>query len=215
MTFSSTIDWDAHWEREDRADLELRQLAGERMARRLARYFEPFPESLADVGCGPGFLLFELAETYRDREFVGYDAAPSVVRANRSVADEHGVENVRFRRGSLPEFDVERTFACVTCFSTLHYVAEPERALRRLLERVEPGGKLVFTYPNRHTQRAYRAGDGVDPERFGLVLAGENLLTYGAVERATGRRPRSFWKAVGEDDWRSIGQVHPCVVVEG
>lgn len=214
MTSSGTIDWDAHWASADRSELGDMRAAGERMARRLERYFDPFPASVADVGCGPAFALFELAASHPTSEFVGYDAAASVLRRNRSRVADLGVDNLAFRRATLPGFAVERTFECVTCIATLHYVADIEDAIRALLARVEPGGTLIFNYPNRHTRRTYENDPDADPERFELVLRGDNLLTYPEIERVTNRRPRSFWKAVGEDDWRSLGQTNPCVVIE-
>lgn len=214
MTFPSTIDWETHWKNTDRTELPEMEAAGRRMARRLERYFESFPASLVDVGCGPAFALFELAGRHPHTEFVGYDAAESVLRENRSRAADRGLDNLAFRSATLPGLSAERTFGCVTCIATLHYVADIETAIATLLAHVEPGGALVFNYPNRHTRRTYRNDPDADAERFELVLRGENLLTYDEIERITGRRPASFWKAVGEDDWRSLGRANPCVVLE-
>lgn len=214
MGSSVSFDWERYWEDPDEETLATMREAGTRMADRIERYFETVPETLADVGCGPAFALFELAERYPDREFVGYDLARTVVDRNRSRASDRGLDNLTFRRGSLPELDVDRSFDCVLCIATLHYVAAIDRAIEALLALVAPGGTLVFNYPNRHTQRLYRESDETDPDRFELVLRGENLLTYDRIARITGRQPRSFWKAVDEDDWRSLGQTNPCVVIE-
>ncbi|ELZ54410.1 MULTISPECIES: class I SAM-dependent methyltransferase [Halorubrum] len=214
MAFPSTIDWEEHWRTTDRASLDGMRAAGERMADRLDRLFEPFPESVADVGCGPGFALFALSRRHPEASLFGYDAAESVLRGNRSLADAEGAENLTFETARLPEFDVDRRFECVTCIATLHYVEAIVPAIEALYARVEPGGRLIFNYPNRHTRAAYRSDPETDPERFELLLDGENLLTYDEIRDALGTRPRSFWKAVGEDDWRSIGQTNPCVIVE-
>jgi 2-polyprenyl-3-methyl-5-hydroxy-6-metoxy-1,4-benzoquinol methylase len=212
--FLATIDWEQHWAETDRSELSEMRAAGERMARRLERYFDTFPASLADVGCGPAFTLFDLAATHPDVELVGYDAAGSVLRENRARAADRDLENLAFRHGRLPELSADLRFECVTCIATLHYVADVATAIRHLLALVEPGGTLVFNYPNSHTRRMYRDDPATDPERFELVLEGENLLTYDRIREITGRRPRSFWKAVDEDDWRSIGRTNPCVVIE-
>jgi len=212
--FPATIDWEDHWAATDRAELSEMRAAGERMARRLERYFDSFPASVADVGCGPAFTLFELATTHPGTELVGYDAARSVLRENRARAADRDLENLAFRHGVLPELSADRRFECVTCIATLHYVADVATAVERLLAHVKPGGTLVFNYPNRHTRRMYRGDPTTDPERFELLLEGENLLSYDRIRKITGRRPRSFWKAVDEDDWRSIGQTNPCVVIE-
>lgn len=214
MTASSTIDWDAHWEHADRTDLSEMQAAGERMAHRLERYFDSFPPSLAAVGCGPAFMLFELAPDHPETNLAGYDPAASVMQENESLAADREFHNLTFHRGSLPTFSAERTVACITCIATLHYVADIETAIARLLAHVEPGGVLIFNYPNRYTRRMYQNDPDTNTERFKLVLRGENLLTYEGIRCVTNRQPRSFWKAVGEDDWRTLGQKNPCVIIE-
>ena len=212
--FDATIDWERHWERTDRDELEEMRAAGERMGDRLERYFESFPATLADVGCGPAFMLFELASAHPGSEFFGVDPAGSVLERNRELAADRELSNLHFRRGSLPALDLDREFGCVTCIATLHYVADIQRAIGQLLDTVAPGGTLVFNYPNRHTKQMYERNPEADRERFELVLNGENLLTWGEIERIGGERPRSFWKAVEEPDWRSIGQTNPCVAID-
>lgn len=211
-TSPRTIDWDAHWADADRDSLDEMRAAGERMADRLLRYLGTAPASVLDVGCGPAFMLFALAER-TDAELVGVDPAASVLDRDRALAAERNLE-VDFRRGSLPELDLDRRFEVVTCVATLHYVAEVETAIEGLYEHVAPGGTLVFNYPNRHTRARYRSDPDVDPERFELLLEGVNLLTHAEIEAVLGRRPRSFWRAVGLEEWRSVGQTNPCVVVE-
>ena len=125
--FAATIDWERHWERTDRDELAEMRAAGTRMADRLERYVEPFPTTLADVGCGPAFMLFELAAAHPESEFLGVDPASSVLERNRELAADRGLSNLRFRRGSLPTLELDREFGCVTCIATLHYVAEIER----------------------------------------------------------------------------------------
>ncbi|MFB6193852.1 MAG: trans-aconitate 2-methyltransferase [Halobaculum sp.] len=207
------FDWNTHWAGADRESLDEMRAAGRRWVDRLATYHDEFPASLADVGCGPAFMLFGIAERHPETELVGYDRAPSVLRENRRLAAERGLD-VTFRRGVLPAFEPDRRFECVTCLATLHYVREPERAIRRLYDAVAAGGRLICNYPNRHTRRAYRDDPATDPDRFRPLLDGESLLSYRRIRETLGRDPRSFWKAVGADDWRSLGRTNPCVVVE-
>jgi trans-aconitate methyltransferase len=197
----------------DRADLDEMQAAGERMARRLSDYFESFPESLADVGCGPAHMLFELAPEHPESDFVGFDAAKPIVQDNRSRAANRDIGNLTFHCESLPDFSADREFECITSIATLHYVADIETAITRLLAHLKPEGVLIFNYPNRHTRQMYRTDPETNADRFELVLDGENLLTQNKIRRITNRQPESFWKAVNEDDWRAIGQTNPCVIL--
>lgn len=86
----------------------------------------------------------------------------------------------------------------------------------RAVRAPRPRRDVDLQLPEPTHPAAYRdEGDpDVDRERFELVLEGENLRTYRDVRRVLNRRPRGFWKAVGVDEWRSIGRENPCVVVE-
>ncbi|WP_435360238.1 class I SAM-dependent methyltransferase [Haloarchaeobius sp. DFWS5] len=178
------------------------------------RVVDEVPESVGDVGCGPALVDFELAPEYPDTQFYGYDLAPSVVEANTERAREEGIDNVHFAVDALPDLAVEREFDLVYCMATLYFVDDAEAALTALYDRVEPGGHLVFNYPNRYTQ-AWARNDISDQKReaFSLVADGENLLTYEAIEDVLGTRPRSYWTAVDARDEDYARRSGPAVYV--
>jgi SAM-dependent methyltransferase len=214
MDWDATVDWDSHWTSTDRSALGEMRAAGRRTADRLERYLDPFPSSLASVGCGPAFALFALADDHPEVALVGYDAAGPVLEENRALAADRGLENLAFRRAALPGFDPDRRFGCVVCLATLHYVEAIERAVEALFDAVAPDGTLVFNYPNGHTRETYREDPDTDQRRFRLLLEGRNLLTESDIERLLDREVRSFWRAVDLEDWRSVHRSNPCVVVE-
>lgn len=212
--YDHTIDWDEYWAETRRDDVEEMVEAGKRMARRLETFFgDEFPSSLASVGCGHATTLFSLAGRHESTDFYGFDAAGPIVRRNRERADDERLDDLTFETATLPDFEPGRTFDCITCIATLHYVENVECAIANLYDRLEPGGTLIFNYPNRRTRRMYHESDA-DEERFRLVLDGQNLLSYREIRRVLGTEVRSFWKAVGEDDWREVGRTNPCVYVE-
>ncbi|WP_435320203.1 class I SAM-dependent methyltransferase [Haloarchaeobius sp. TZWSO28] len=172
------------------------------------------PDTVADVGCGPALVDFELAPRYPQTEFYGYDLAPSVVEANRAHAAEAGLSNVHFAVDSLPDLAIDREFDLVYCMATLYFVDDVERALAELYDRVAPGGHLVFNYPNRHTRTWVREeAPAHKREAFERVARGENLLSYDAIEAVLGRRPRSYWTAVGARDETYATRRSPAVFV--
>lgn len=191
-------------------------LGGEDMPGHLATFFEDVgvPDSIADVGCGPALVPFELAPEYTDTEFHCYDVAPSVVEANRQRASEAGLSNLRFAVASLPDLGVDREFDLVYCMATLYFVADAERALRELYDLVTPGGTLVCNYPNRYTRTwVVEEADAEKREAFDLVARGENLLSYERIGELLGRTPRSYWSAVGASDEPYARRSSPAVYV--
>ncbi len=119
--------------------------------------------------------------------------------------------NLHFEFARLPEVPPRR-FDLVTCNATLHYLDSPMAAVQNLYTLVNPGGYLIFNYPNRHTRAWYARWTRDDTSlqaRFALLLAGENLLTQRGIRTVLGQRPTSFWAAVGEPGSRE----NPCVTV--
>lgn len=229
--FSETINWDDYWSgatEEDKTEIDASPSVAYTRDPLLEFLTERGPPSAyTDVGCGPGDIVFAVADQYPEAPVVGYDAADPILEENRERARRENLSNVNFDRAVLPRFDPGRSFDVVSCFFTLCYVAEIEEALQNLYEAVAPGGELIFTYHNRYARAFYdRIADAPsehlddsfpsDPdrfrERFRLVLEGESLLSYERIHDILGTWPQSVWSVVGSSErygaWRSIPFVY-------
>lgn len=217
-TDGQTIDWDTFWaeaEGDRRRSANVGQYGKSDL---VERFFEHVgvPETVASFGCGPAAVLTELAERYPDTEFYGYDTARSIIEQNRERARRDCLENVRFGVERLPEITTDRRFDIVYCYATLHYVRDAERALSALYEHVAEDGYLVCNYPNtlsRVRLHGEFSDDEAMRERFALVVAGENLLSYRRIRDVLGTTPRSYWSAVDAPDEEWTGRDNPCVFV--
>lgn len=229
-SFDRTVDWEAYWAGADERDREGASPSAEYVLDALRAFLEGTgpPASFADVGCGTGVLAFDVARRYPGATVVGYDAAGSIVEENRRRACEEGPGNLRFERASLPGFDPGRTFEVVSCFYTLCYVADAERALRALYDAVAPGGSLVVGYHNRLARAQFRRVaeapeehlDGSSPwdpdrfaDRFELLLDGENLLSHERIHGALGTWPRSLYSAADGAERHRAWRHNPFVYV--
>lgn len=227
---NGTIDWNRYWSEADEEDRIGASPSAHHVVDVLPEFFAEtsVPDSFADVGCGLGRVTFDVAERYPETTVVGYDAAEPALRDNRQQARERGLDDVRFERTVLPEFDPDRRFDVVFSYFTLCYVADVERALRNMYAAVEPGGYLVFNYFNRFAQAHWRTvadspeeyldeSSTFDPdryaERFELVLEGDSLLSYERIHDALGTWPQSFWSIVEKPDIRWAWRHHPLVYV--
>ncbi|WP_290813882.1 trans-aconitate 2-methyltransferase [Halovivax sp.] len=224
---TTPFDWHRFWTEADGDRRRSAHVGQYGKADLLAQFFETrgVPDSVASFGCGPAACPIELATRYPETAVHGYDAAPSAIAEARERIADRGLENVTVAVDHLPEPNVDRSFDLVYCYATLHYVDDVETALRELFARVADGGHLVFNYPNRLTLSTYRRlvrgeadrplpGDPDDfRERYRLVFAERNLLSYDRVETILGRRPRSFWSVVERPDAPWIGRDNPLVYV--
>ncbi len=98
----------------------------------------------ADVGCGAGVALLELAKAFPGSRFHGYEiSAHALERAERNRAAA-GVANAVFhdaRREPLPD---DARFAFVTTFDCLHDMADPAAAIRGIRRAIRPDGSWLI-----------------------------------------------------------------------
>jgi len=94
--------------------------------------------SLLEVGCGYGFLLDE-AKPYFDYR-VGIDFSDAVKSA-KERAD-------RVYQGNLDTIPAEEQFDCIILVSVIEHVHRPVEYLRKLRQRLRPGGNLVAATPD-------------------------------------------------------------------
>jgi len=224
-----TIDWHSFWTDADEDDRADAAPSAHHATDAVVDFLEATgrPDAVADVGCGPGHVAFDVAERFPEADVVGYDAAEPVLAENRERAREWDMD-VDFERAVLPEFDPDREFDLVFSYFTLCYVREVEDALRAMYDAVAPGGYLVFNYQNRlaraHWQRMADEPEeflGEDSQfdadrfedRFRLLLDGENLLSYDRIHDALGTWPQSVWSVVEKPDVRWAWRHHPLVFV--
>ncbi len=117
-----------------------------RWSRPLARAFVGWlePEAHAhwlDVGCGTGALTAAICELGKPASVVACDPSGPFVEAARTALPDKRVAFELARGEYLPER--EGGFDVVVSGLVLNFVADPERALANMLERLSPRGKVA------------------------------------------------------------------------
>lgn len=123
-------------------------------------------KSALDVGCGAGLLCEPLARLGAD--VTGVDAAPENVAAAAAHAGGSGL-NIRYMAGEVGELDIG-TFDLVTAMEVVEHVADKRAFVAALAERIEPGGLLVMSSPNRTAKSRLLMVQGA--EALGLIPRG-------------------------------------------
>jgi ArsR family transcriptional regulator len=117
---------------DDAVETAIRKLVGNR----------PF-QSMLDLGTGTGRLLEILAPLYR--RGIGIDMSREMLTVARSNLDRAGVHNAQVRQGDIYAPPVERdAFDLVTVHQVLHYLDDPQAAIREAARTMRPGGRLII-----------------------------------------------------------------------
>lgn len=101
---------------------------------------------IVDLGTGTGRILHVLAAdpTTVDRA-VGIDTSHSMLAVARANLERAGVRHVELRQGDVLNPPLERdSFDLVVVHQVLHFLDEPDHAVREAARLVAPGGRLLI-----------------------------------------------------------------------
>lgn len=142
----------------------------------------PCGGTVADLGCGTGFLAAWLAE--RGASVIAVDHSERMLRTARQRAGA----GVTFRKGEIDALplaanEVDAAF----CNLVWHHLPDHAAAARELYRVVRPGGRVVVSdlLPHEHEWMRRAQGDlrlGLEPERVQVALARAGFVDLRSVQ---------------------------------
>lgn len=147
------------------------------------------PLTVADLGCGEGYLTMETSRWASN--VIAVDRAPEVLKRARALAARRRVTNVRWKKGALEALPIRDETVDVALFSqALHHADDPLRALQEATRIVVPGGRVLVLDLRQHDETWVRdrLGDrwlGFTRERLAALLAEAG---WGDVKVSVGAR---------------------------
>lgn len=104
-------------------------------------------ETVVDLGSGPGVDVFLAAEAVgASGRAIGVDLTPEMVDRARALADEAGVENVRFVHSPIEDVPLPDGVADVVVSNCVINLTDDEHdALAEAARLLAPGGRLVVS----------------------------------------------------------------------
>jgi ArsR family transcriptional regulator len=133
------------------------------------------PWTVADLGCGDGYLALEAAR-WASR-VIAVDRSREVLDRARELAGRRDVRNIEWRRGELEALPIDDAAVDVALLSqALHHAADPARALAEARRVLTPGGRLLVLDLRRHDEAwvRERLGDrwlGFDDDELAALVA--------------------------------------------
>ncbi len=99
---------------------------------------------VADVGCGGGIALIEMARAFPRSEFHGYDISQHALERAEANRREAGVENVAFHDPRVEPLPADESFDFVTSFDCLHDMTDPASAMRAIRSALASDGAWLI-----------------------------------------------------------------------
>ncbi|HLZ20807.1 MAG TPA: class I SAM-dependent methyltransferase [Ktedonobacterales bacterium] len=126
-------------------------------------------QTIADIGCGPGFFTLPAAAVVGSHGVVfAGDVQGEMLSAVRSRVAEQGLENVRVVKTSDTELPLPPgTCDLVLLAFTLHEVSQRSRFLHRASRLLKPGGHIaVLEWEKHETPVGPPLEDRISPEEL-------------------------------------------------
>ncbi len=152
------------------------------------------PLTVADLGCGEGYLTIEAARWAA--QVIAVDRSDVVLERAKALAARRRVDNVIWKRGELEKLPIKDATVDVALLSqALHHAASPARAVAEASRITVPGGRVLILDLREHREEWVRAKLGDRTLGFNdgelkrmLVDAGLSDVTR-RRRREQGRRP--------------------------
>ena len=106
--------------------------------------------TVLDCACGTGYGTFMLAR--KAAEVIGIDNS---VQALEIATANWPAENIRYHLMDVDRLDsLKQRFDLLVSFETIEHLAEPQAFLTKIADRLNPGGRLIISTPNKNSYRA-------------------------------------------------------------
>ena len=102
----------------------------------------PANPNILDLGCGDGLFFERLAE---------FGGSIEGLESDRSLVSRETAERYRIHIGPLDRtFAPNKQYTLILMLDVLEHLPNPEESLKKAVELLEPGGRLVLTVPAFH-----------------------------------------------------------------
>lgn len=98
----------------------------------------------ADVGCGSGVALIEMAKAYPKSDFHGYDISKYALARAEEKKAQAGVQNVSFHDANGDAIPDDHSFDFISTFDCLHDMANPTPVMRAIYQAIKPDGTWLI-----------------------------------------------------------------------
>jgi 2-polyprenyl-3-methyl-5-hydroxy-6-metoxy-1,4-benzoquinol methylase len=94
----------------------------------------------ADVGCGAGIALTEMAKAFPHSEFHGYDISQHALARAEANKVKAGTKNITFHNAQVDGLSNDSSFDFITTFDCIHDMTHPAEMIQAIRKALKPDG---------------------------------------------------------------------------
>ena len=110
---------------------------------------------VADIGCGAGVALIEMAKAYPRSAFHGFDIAKIALERARGNAAAAQIANVTFHDASVDPIATDGSYDFITTFDCLHDMTRPDLVIGAIRRAIKADGTWLIA--DVHGQPSFEA----------------------------------------------------------
>ncbi len=99
---------------------------------------------VADVGCGAGAALVELAKAFPASDYHGYELSKHALERADANKVEAGLTNLTFHNVESDPLPADESFDFITTFDCLHDMTRPDKAIAAIHGALRPDGSWLI-----------------------------------------------------------------------
>jgi ubiquinone/menaquinone biosynthesis C-methylase UbiE len=104
---------------------------------------------IMDVGCGPGFLLFEIAKLIPDSELIGIDFSEDMLRIAREKEAGNELNSITFKHGPAENIPSPDNYSdVVVCLNSFHDFDSTKKTLSEIYRITKKNGIFILKDKN-------------------------------------------------------------------
>jgi 2-polyprenyl-3-methyl-5-hydroxy-6-metoxy-1,4-benzoquinol methylase len=129
--------------------------------------------AVADVGCGAGVALLEMAKAFPKSDFHGYDISLHALARAEDNKAQAALSNASFHNINSDALPDDGRFGFVTTFDCLHDMAHPETAMSAIRRAISPDGTWLIA--DIKAKASYE--ENVEKNPMAAMMYGSSVLT--------------------------------------
>lgn len=99
---------------------------------------------VADIGCGAGIALIEMAKKFPNSQFFGYDISTHALDLAETNKTNANVTNVTFYNANETPLPEDKTYSFITAFDCLHDMADPQKMIQAIEKALHNDGTFFL-----------------------------------------------------------------------